>query len=134
MTAPDRRTVRHAATLRGTVAVPGDKSITHRALMFNALALGDARVDGFLDADDTRSTIACLRGLGVEVDEVEGGVVVHGRGRAALAEPDNVLDCGNSGTTMRLLAGLVAGLPMLTVLTGDASLRSRPMQRVVVPL
>lgn len=134
MDTDQRRTVQHAASLRGTIAVPGDKSITHRALIFNALAQGEARVDGFLDADDTRSTIRCLRALGATIEEFEGGVLVRGRGRAALVEPDAVLDCGNSGTTMRLLAGLLAGLPMLTVLSGDASLRRRPMARIVEPL
>ena len=121
--------------LRGSIAIPGDKSITHRALIFNALARGEARIERFLDAADTRSTLACLRALGVAVEEpAPGRLVVHGGGRAALSEPDDVLDCGNSGTTMRLLAGVLAGLPMLTVLTGDASLRRRPMARIVRPL
>ncbi len=128
------RAVQPAARLRGTIAVPGDKSVTHRALMFNALALGTARVDHFLDSDDTRSTIACMRALGAEIEEITDGVLVHGRGRAGLHEAENVLDCGNSGTTMRLLAGLVASLPYLSVLTGDASLRRRPMGRIVQPL
>jgi 3-phosphoshikimate 1-carboxyvinyltransferase len=128
-------TISTAGKLRGTIAVPGDKSITHRALMFNALATGDARITGFLDAEDTRATLAAMRALGVEIDEPEHGtLIVHGRGRAALTEPDDVIDCGNSGTTMRLLAGLLAGLPMQAVLTGDESLRGRPMGRVVRPL
>ncbi len=131
---PDVRTVTGASRLRGDIQVPGDKSITHRALMFNALARGVARVDGFLDSDDTRSTIRCLQGLGVRIEDIDGGVVVYGEGRAALEEPDDVLDCGNSGTTMRLMSGILAGLPMLSVLTGDASLRRRPMARVVRPL
>ena len=123
------------ARLRGTIAIPGDKSITHRALLFNALARGDARVEGFLDAADTRSTAACVRALGVRIDEPQPGVlIVRGHGRSALAEPDDVLDCGNSGTTMRLLAGMLAGLPMLAVLSGDDSLRQRPMARIVRPL
>ncbi|MDP6605630.1 MAG: 3-phosphoshikimate 1-carboxyvinyltransferase, partial [Dehalococcoidia bacterium] len=127
--------VRPAARLRGAIAVPGDKSITHRALMFNALARGDARIDGFLDADDTHSTAAALRALGVRIDDSQPGVVtVYGRGRDALTEPDDVLDCGNSGTTMRLLSGLLAGLPMTAVLSGDGSLRQRPMGRIVRPL
>jgi len=132
---PNVMTVTRPAQLRGTIAIPGDKSVTHRALLFNALAAGDARIDGFLDAADTRSSLACVRALGVTVDELGGGVlVVHGQGRAALREPADVLDCGNSGTTIRLLTGVVAGLPMLTVLTGDGSLRGRPMARVVQPL
>lgn len=132
-------TVRRPARLRGTISVPGDKSITHRALLLNALARGEARIHRFLDADDTRATLNCLRALGVSIDEdvekeAPGTLIVHGRGRAALVEPDDVLDCGNSGTTMRLLAGALAGLPLLAVLTGDASLRARPMDRIVRPL
>ena len=131
----DPVTISAAGRLRGTIAVPGDKSVTHRALMFNALAQGDARITGFLDAADTRSTLAAMRALGVRIDQPEPGtLIVHGRGRAALSEPDDVIDCGNSGTTMRLLAGLIAGLPMQVVLTGDGSLRGRPMGRIVRPL
>lgn len=129
------RTVSGARRLRGELSVPGDKSISHRALMFNALARGRARADGFLDAADTRSTIACLRALGASIEEQpDGTVIVQGRGRAGLGEPSDVLDCGNAGTTMRLLAGVVAGLPGLSVLTGDASLRGRTMARIVRPL
>jgi 3-phosphoshikimate 1-carboxyvinyltransferase len=121
--------------LRGALRVPGDKSISHRALMFNALARGRARVDGFLDAEDTRSTMACLRALGASIEEQDDGtVIVDGRGRAGLVESSDVLDCGNAGTTMRLLAGIVAGLPGLFVLTGDESLRGRTMARIVRPL
>ena len=131
----DLATVRRPERLRGTIAVPGDKSVTHRALILSGLAQGQARVDAWLDAADTRSTMACMRALGVPIDErSDGSLVVHGAGRAALREPDDVLDCGNSGTLMRLLAGLVAGLPVTAVLTGDASLRGRPMGRVARPL
>jgi 3-phosphoshikimate 1-carboxyvinyltransferase len=129
------RTVRPARQLRGTLAIPGDKSITHRALMFNALAEGDAVVEGWLDSADTRSTMACLRALGATIEEPsDGRLIVRGRGRSGLQEAADVLDCGNSGTSMRLLAGLVAGLPALSVLTGDDSLRRRPMARVLNPL
>lgn len=135
VSSPTTQTVRGARRLRGTVQVPGDKSISHRALMFNALARGRARVDGFLDAADTRSTMACLRALGASIEEApDGSVIVEGRGRAGLVEATDVLDCGNSGTSMRLLAGIVAGLPGLAVLTGDASLRGRTMARIVRPL
>jgi len=128
-------TVRRPPRLRGTIAIPGDKSITHRAIMFNACAAGEARIDQFLDAADTRSTLKCMRALGAEIEEPAAGrLIVRGRGRAALHEAADVLDCGNSGTTMRLLAGLLAGLPLLSVLTGDDSLRQRPMARVVRPL
>lgn len=129
------RTVRRARRLRGTLNIPGDKSITHRALMFNAIADGDAVVEGWLDSADTRSTMACLRALGATIEEPgDGRLIVHGRGRGGLHEASDVLDCGNSGTSMRLLAGLVAGLPALTVLTGDDSLRRRPMARILGPL
>ncbi|MYE47601.1 MAG: 3-phosphoshikimate 1-carboxyvinyltransferase [Chloroflexi bacterium] len=115
--------------------MPGDKSITHRALMLNAAAEGDARIDGFLDAADTRSTLECMRALGAEVEETApDALVVRGRGRSGLREAADVLDCGNSGTTMRLLSGLLAGFPFLSVLTGDGSLRQRPMGRIVQPL
>ena len=129
------RSVRPAARLRGEVAVPGDKSISHRALMFNSLARGRARVDGFLASEDTESTINCLRALGASIEQQpDGSVIVQGNGRAALHEASDVLDCGNSGTTMRLLAGLVAGLPGVAVLTGDDTLRRRAMARIVRPL
>ena len=132
---PTSQTIHGARRLRGAVQVPGDKSISHRALMFNALAQGRARVDGFLDAADTRSTMACLRALGANIEEApDGSVIVEGRGRAGLIEASDGLDCGNSGTSMRLLAGIVAGLPGLAVLTGDASLRNRTMARIVRPL
>jgi 3-phosphoshikimate 1-carboxyvinyltransferase len=132
---PASRSVRGARRLRGELRVPGDKSISHRALMFNALARGRARVDGFLDAADTRSTMTCLRALGATIEEGDDGAVyVEGHGRAGLGEPSDVLDCGNSGTSMRLLAGILAGLPGLYVLTGDDSLRGRTMARIVRPL
>ncbi|MGE0135022.1 MAG: 3-phosphoshikimate 1-carboxyvinyltransferase [Dehalococcoidia bacterium] len=131
----DTMRVGRPARIRGEIAIPGDKSITHRAIMFNSVATGDARIEGFLDAADTRSTLECMRALGAGIEDLGGGVlIVHGRGRAGLREADNVLDCGNSGTTIRLLTGLVSGLPMLSILTGDGSLRRRPMARVVRPL
>ena len=130
---PDPIPVRRPRQLRGTIEIPGDKSITHRALIFNALASGDARIDRFLDAADTRSTLACLRALGVQIEEPAPGQLIV-RGRGGLSEPEDVLDCGNSGTTMRLLAGALAGQPIFTILTGDGSLRQRPMGRIVSPL
>ena len=135
ITDTDSHRVRPAARLRGEVAVPGDKSISHRALMFNSLARGRARVDGFLASEDTESTINCLRALGANIEQQsDGSVIVEGNGRAGLSEASDILDCGNSGTTMRLLAGLVAGLPGLAVLTGDETLRRRAMARIVRPL
>ncbi|MEI6776083.1 MAG: 3-phosphoshikimate 1-carboxyvinyltransferase [Chloroflexales bacterium] len=122
------------ARLRGTVDIPGDKSISHRAVIFNAVAEGSARITNFLTGADCLSTIACVRALGVDVVQEGSEVHVRGVGLRGLREPADVLDCGNSGTTLRLLAGLLTGTPIFTVLTGDASLRSRPQQRIVAPL
>lgn len=122
--------------LRATVTVPSDKSISHRALIFNAIASGTSRVEGILDSEDVRSTAACLRALGVAIEWPSNSTtaVVSGRGLHGLQEAGDVLDCGNSGTTMRLLSGLLAAQPMLSILTGDGSLRERPMARVIDPL
>lgn len=122
--------------LRGTVHVPGDKSISHRAVMLGALAQGDTQIENFLAGADCLATIRCLRALGVKFDGTagEGTLVVHGRGPQALQEPTRVLNASNSGTTMRLLLGILSGLPFFSVLTGDASLRRRPMGRVAGPL
>ena len=119
--------------LRGTLRVPGDKSISHRALLFAALAEGQSRVTHLADGDDVGRTRAALECTGVAIRGVHDAVVA-GRGLDGWREPETVVDCGNSGTTMRLLAGLLAGRPFHTVLTGDASLRSRPMARVAEPL
>lgn len=118
------------------VAVPGDKSLTHRAILLGALAAGKSHVQAALDADDTRSSAAAAQALGAQVDWPAGGALtVVGRGTAGLEEPADVVDCGNSGTTLRLMIGIATGIPDgLTVLTGDASLRGRPMGRVVQPL
>ncbi|MFN9548206.1 MAG: 3-phosphoshikimate 1-carboxyvinyltransferase [Cyanobacteriota bacterium] len=124
-------------SLRGTVRVPGDKSISHRALLFGAIAEGETRIEGLLPAEDPLSTAACLRAMGVGVSEIRAGepVTVQGVGLDGLREPETILDCGNSGTTMRLLLGLLAGRAgRHFVLTGDASLRRRPMRRVGGPL
>jgi 3-phosphoshikimate 1-carboxyvinyltransferase len=123
-------TIRPPRELRGTVRVPGDKSISHRALILNAVAAGRARVEYLASGADVASTAACLRGLGVKVT-AEG---VEGVGLHGLKAPHGPLDCGNSGTTMRLLAGLLSGQPFETTLTGDASLARRPMDRVTGPL
>lgn len=131
----DARSVARPASLRGELAVPGDKSISHRAILQNAIAGGDARITNLGPGDDVRSSIRCMRTLGVEIDERgPGECVVHGRGAAALREPDDVIDAGNSGTTARLLSGILAAQPFLAVMTGDESLRSRPMERVAIPL
>ena len=128
------QTLNAARRLRGTITVPGDKSISHRAIIFNAIAEGNAEITGFLDGADCLSSVACVRQLGVQVEQTGDTVRVFGRGLRGLREPNNVLDCGNSGTTLRLLAGLLAGQPFLSIMTGDDSLRSRPQRRIVGPL
>ena len=129
------KTLSTAAKLRGEITVPGDKSLSHRALMFNALAKGTAHISGLLDSDDTNSTINCLQKFGVDIQkDSDGSILIFGKGMRALTEPIDVLDCGNSGTTMRLLSGICAGVSGISILTGDDSLRSRPMDRIVKPL
>ena len=135
MQQPRAQRVRPAASpLAGTVRVPGDKSISHRALMFGALAIGETRIDGLLEGEDVLRTAAAMRALGAEITRDGQTWRVAGRGIGALTEPADVLDMGNSGTAARLLAGLLATHPIFSVLTGDASLRARPMRRVTVPL
>ena len=119
--------------LRGRLRVPGDKSIAHRALIFAALGRGPGRVRGLPTGADVASSLAVMRALGLRIDAEGPDLVLHGAD-GALVEPDQVLDCGNSGTTMRLCCGLLAGQPFLSVLSGDASLRGRPMGRVLRPL
>lgn len=127
--------VRRAGRLTGRVAVPGDKSISHRAALFGALASGRTEITGFLEGEDCLATLKAVRALGAEVTRKgPGHYLVDGTGVNGLAEPDNVIDCGNSGTSARLLVGVLAGQPFWTVLTGDDSLRSRPMDRVAEPL
>lgn len=128
-------TVHPAPALAGQPPLPADKSIAHRAAIVAAVAHGTSRIAGFPDAADPQSTLACLRALGVAMEtDADGVLVVHGRGLDGLRAPDEPLDCGNSGTTMRLLAGLLAGRPFETALVGDASLSRRPMERVAEPL
>ena len=123
-------------TLRGTVRVPGDKSISHRALMLGAIAAGETRITGLLLGEDPRSTASCFRAMGVEISELNSqSVTVRGVGLGNLQEPADVLNAGNSGTTIRLMLGLLAGHSgCFFSVTGDASLRSRPMSRVIEPL
>jgi 3-phosphoshikimate 1-carboxyvinyltransferase len=128
--------VNAAERIRARIEVPPDKSVSHRSLIFNAIADGTATIERILESEDVRSTAACLAALGVEIDwpEASSTARVHGKGLRSLSEPDDILDCGNSGTSMRLLLGLLAGQPFLSVLSGDSSLRSRPMARVIKPL
>lgn len=126
---------RATAPLTGAVRVPGDKSISHRALMFAGLAVGETRIAGMLEGEDVLRTAQAMRALGCEVRrDGPGAWRVAGRGVGGLAEPADVLDMGNSGTAARLLAGILASHPFFSVLTGDASLRRRPMRRVTEPL
>ena len=122
-----------AGRLRGRVRVPGDKSISHRAALIGALARGDTVIHDFLRADDCLHTVSCLRALGVGIEDEGSRLIVRGMGPRWRA-PMTPLDAGNSGTTMRLLAGILAGQPFQTELTGDASVRTRPMDRIVEPL
>lgn len=119
---------------RGTIRVPGDKSISHRALMLAAIAQGKSKISGLSPARDVRSTLGFIRMLGLKVLRPSGVLEVYGKGPAGLREPENVVNMENSGTSMRLGAGIAAACPFLTVLTGDASLRTRPMARVIDPL
>jgi 3-phosphoshikimate 1-carboxyvinyltransferase len=121
--------------LTGTLRVPGDKSVSHRAVMLGALAAGDTTVDGFLEGADSLATLAAFEAMGIGVEHPEPGrLVVHGRGLDGLRDPGHPLDLGNSGTSMRLLCGLLSGQAFDTTLIGDASLSGRPMRRVTEPL
>ena len=122
--------------ITGSITIPGDKSISHRALMLGAIAEGETIIEGLLLGEDPRSTAACFRAMGAEISELNSQrVIVQGVGIGNLQEPEDVLDAGNSGTTMRLMLGLLASHPdRLFTVTGDSSLRSRPMSRVVKPL
>jgi 3-phosphoshikimate 1-carboxyvinyltransferase len=126
---------RRSPPLRGIATVPGDKSISHRALIFGALALGETRIEGLLEAADVIHTASAMRALGADtVRDADGIWHVHGRGVGGLSEPEDVLDFGNSGTGSRLVMGAVATTRMTTIFTGDGSLRRRPMGRVLKPL
>jgi 3-phosphoshikimate 1-carboxyvinyltransferase len=132
---PGAVTVQPAAGSAGRVVVPGDKSISHRYAMLAALADGESRIEAYATGADCAATLACLRRLGVKIDTgVDGGVTVRGRGVRGLRPPDGPLDAANSGTTTRLLAGILAAHPFATTLDGDASLARRPMGRVIAPL
>ena len=128
------RGVAPAPSIRGNLRVPGDKSISHRAALFNALGRGSSQITNFAPGADCGSTLSCLRALGVTVEREADRVTVNGSGLRGFQEPVDVLDCGNSGTTMRLLSGVLAGSGVFAVLSGDSSLRRRPMARVAEPL
>ena len=123
-----------SAPLKGTVTIPGDKSISHRSVMFGALADGTTKVTNFLRGTDCLSTIACFRKLGIEIEETPDEILIRGKGIHGLTAPDSMLDVGNSGTTTRLISGILAGQPFTTELNGDESIQSRPMKRIMTPL
>lgn len=127
-------TINPGGPLKGTVTVPGDKSITHRAIVLSALAEGETTIRGYCRGEDCLNTARAFRAMGIQIQEAPGQLRVSGKGRWGLAEPDQPIDCGNSGTAIRLLAGLLAGQDFFTVLTGDESVRRRPMGRIVRPL
>ena len=128
-------TIEPARQIQGRLRVPGDKSISHRYALLAALAEGPSRLSGYAPGADCRSTLACLRALGVDiVEDTDGTVIVLGRGFDGLRSPGHPLDAGNSGTTMRMLAGVLAGQAFTSVVMGDASLSRRPMERVMEPL
>ena len=127
-------TVRPGGPLKGVLTMPGDKSITHRAIMLSALAEGETRLTGYCRGEDCLNTVGAFRALGIRIDERPDQLHVHGKGLWGLTEPAGPIDCGNSGTGIRLLTGLLAGQDFFTVLTGDESVRRRPMGRVVKPL
>ncbi|MGC9364327.1 MAG: 3-phosphoshikimate 1-carboxyvinyltransferase [Fidelibacterota bacterium] len=124
----------HITRLRGDVTIPGDKSISHRAAMLASIGNGISRIRNYSSAIDCRSTLNCMQSLGADIRHRGSEIEIHGKGQWSLREPEDVLDCGNSGTTMRLLCGLLAGQNFATILTGDASLRRRPMDRIIKPL
>jgi len=143
----DRIKLRKAKELKGEIIPPPDKSISHRAIILSSIAKGKSVIRNFLKAEDTMSTLNAFRKLGVEIEESRGQgskgsrdqekkieIIVNGKGIHGLKEPENIIDCGNSGTTIRLLSGILSGNPFLSILTGDDSLRKRPMGRIIKPL
>lgn len=127
-------TIQPGCPLRGTLSVPGDKSITHRAIILSALADGPTTIAGYCRGEDCLNTMRAFRAMGITIEESPDRLRIHGKGLWGLAEPENPIDCGNSGTGIRLLAGLLAGQDFFVMLTGDESIRRRPMGRVVRPL
>jgi 3-phosphoshikimate 1-carboxyvinyltransferase len=123
-----------AKPLKGELSVPGDKSISHRAVMFGSLAMGTTEISHFLKGADCLSTISCFRKMGISIEEKDDRVLIRGKGLRGLSAPGSVLDCGNSGTTTRLISGILSGQAFSSQLTGDASIRKRPMGRIITPL
>ena len=131
----ERAELTTAGSLKGEIIPPPDKSISHRAIMFASIAQGKSVVKNFLRAEDPISTMNAFRSMGIEIEEKAGNeLIIHGKGLYGLKEPFDVIDCGNSGTTVRLISGILSGNPFFSVLTGDDSLKQRPMARVIAPL
>lgn len=132
---PNPATFTQSGPLKGRIRVPGDKSISHRSLMFSALCVGESRVDGLLEGEDVLATAAAMRAMGATIEKGDDGIwTIEGVGVGGLLQPDTAIDMGNSGTSTRLLMGLVASHPLTVTFTGDASLSKRPMGRVIDPL
>ena len=123
-----------ASPLRGEISIPGDKSISHRSIMFGSLAKGTTEITNFLQGADCLSTIACFEKMGIGIENNGDSVIVHGNGLFGLKKPDTILDCGNSGTTTRLISGILAAQDFDVTLTGDDSIKKRPMKRIMDPL
>ena len=126
--------IQPASHLKGTLSIPGDKSISHRSIMFGSIAKGTTKIHNFLMGDDCLSTIECFRKLGIDIEMHNDHILVHGKGLHGLKPAAEILDCGNSGTTTRLISGILAGQPFTSTLTGDASIQKRPMKRIIEPL
>lgn len=122
------------SALKGEITIPGDKSISHRAVMFGAVSKGITEVTNFLQGADCLSTISCFQKMGIQIENTAKRIVIHGKGLHGLTAPDSILDAGNSGTTTRLISGILAGQNFTTELTGDESIRRRPMKRIIDPL
>lgn len=126
--------MKHAHSLKGEINIPGDKSISHRSVMFGSLAKGITEVSNFLTGADCLSTISCFKKMGIEIEQKDTHVLIKGNGLHGLKAPSEILDCGNSGTTTRLISGILSGQSFETTLTGDASIQKRPMGRIMTPL
>lgn len=126
--------IKKLTNLHGELTVPGDKSISHRAVMFGSLAKGTTKITHFLEGADCLSTISCFRKMGIDIENNNGEILVHGKGLHGLFAPADILDVGNSGTTTRLISGILAGQNFVSELTGDNSIQSRPMKRIMTPL
>lgn len=126
--------INHISSLHGEVSIPGDKSISHRAIMFGSLSDGVTEVTNFLEGADCLSTISCFQKMGIDIINTNSKVIIHGKGLHGLTTPSSILDVGNSGTTTRLISGILSGQPFSSILTGDASIQKRPMMRILSPL